>query len=37
MLRAWPAFRSLFRVVKARPAAVAAPAIERLVEESVSR
>jgi glutamate synthase (ferredoxin) len=37
ILRAWPAFRSLFRMVRARPAAVAAPAVERLVEESVSR
>jgi len=37
ILRAWPAFRPLFRVVRARQAAVTPPAIERLVEESVAR
>jgi glutamate synthase (ferredoxin) len=36
ILRGWRAFRWRFRVVRARPA-VAAPAPERLVQESVSR
>ncbi len=37
ILRAWPAVRALVRVVRARPVSGGPPAIERLVEESLSR